>query len=150
MYRTINPLSFGIIFWERFYQCKEEELKEMYEYMKKDKNGASNGSNGVKSPGKYSGSNTPYSKNSQENERSYSLSQLLPYDLQSSINYLGFMIFLSASDYPSKFRKLNKNPNNLNFQREEMLFKQLRTCLSLEGRSKLESNNLIDSSILIS
>lgn len=31
MYKTVNPLSFGIIFWERFFQCKEEELKEMNE-----------------------------------------------------------------------------------------------------------------------
>lgn len=60
------------------------------------------------------------------------------------------MIFLSASDYPSKFRILNKNPNNSNFIKEEQLFRQIRTHLSLEGRTKLGYRNVIDSSVLIS
>ena len=112
MYRTINPLSFGIIFWERFFQCKEEELRETKDLMRKDRQTSQRKSSGFNP-----------SKEESNAEKSYSLVNLLPYDLQSSINYLGFMIFLSASDYPSKFRKLNKNVSNVHFSREEMLFK---------------------------
>ena len=73
-------------------------------------------------------------------------------ELDFSVNYLEFMIFLSSSDYPSQFRKL-VNSEEANFKLEENIFKNLRTFLVVNQSKSMalfEESTELDGNIFIS
>lgn len=121
LYRTLNPLTFGIVFWERYFQCKMEQVKELEKIT--EETGEAEASHPKQETSLHKSKLEAECIEDMQKEESYSLARLLPEDSMASLNYLGFMISLVSSEYQSQYSKLKTSWPNLAYLTEHQILK---------------------------